>query len=53
MDIYELFFVKMHKLGFPSEFEGFAVNYDFKYYQAEIKINPIVEKLKKMWEFVR
>lgn len=41
----------MHKLGFPSEFEGFAVNYDFKHYQAELCYNgTVTDKIKKMWE---
>jgi hypothetical protein len=52
VDIYEKFFVKMHKKGFPSEFEGFGVRYDFKNYQAELVIFPTIKKILKMWELL-
>ena len=52
MDIYEKFFVKMHQKGFPREFEGFKVKYDFKNYQAELVIFPTVKKILKMWELI-
>ncbi len=52
MDIYELFFVKMHKLGFPSEFKGYKVNYFFKSYQAELVLYPTILKLQKMWSLL-
>lgn len=52
VDIYEKFFIKMHKKGFPSEFKGFNVRYDFKNYQAELVIFPTVKKILKMWELI-
>ena len=52
MDIYEKLFVKMAKLGFPDEFEGYKMIYYFKNYQADLKVFPTVKKIKKMWELL-
>lgn len=54
MDIYEKLFVKMAKMGFPQEFEGYKMIYDFKNYQADIQFAGFcVEKIKKMWELLK
>ena len=52
MDIYERFFLKLSAKGFPNEFEGYKVRYDFKNYQAELVIFPTVKKILKMWELL-
>ena len=52
MDIYEKLFVKMAKLGFPDEYKGFNMVYDFKNYQADLKVFPTVKKIYKMWELL-
>lgn len=52
MDIYEKLFVKMAKLGFPDEFEGYKMIYCFRDYQADVKLLPTVKKVYKMWELL-
>ena len=48
MDIYTKLFIKMAKLGFPDEFEGYKMIYYFKDYQADVKLFPTVKKIYKM-----
>ena len=43
----------MAKLGFPQEFKGEKMIYDFKNYQADIKLFPTVKKIYKMWELLK
>lgn len=52
MDIYEKLFVKMAKLGFPDKYKGFNMIYDFKEYQADLKVFPTVKKIYKIWELL-
>lgn len=58
-DIYELFFIKMSKIGFPIEYKSFLINYDFQNYQAEILIKNIeakiyiMRKLLNEWKFIK
>lgn len=51
-DIYELFFIKMSKINFPSEYKSFLINYDFQNYQAEILIKNIEAKLSMMRQLI-
>ena len=44
-DIYELFFIKMAKIGFPDEYKSFSINYDFRNCQAEVLIKNIETKI--------
>ena len=44
-DVYELFFIKMSKIGFPIEYKSFLINYDFQNYQAELLIKNIETKI--------
>lgn len=53
MDIYELFFLKMYNLGFPANYKGYKMIYDFKEFQADVKLYPTEYKLKKMWELLK
>lgn len=53
MDVYEKMFAKMYMLGFPDKYEGYNMVYDFKEYQADIKLYPTVYKIKKMWELLK
>ena len=53
MDIYEKLFVKMAKLGFPDEFEGYKMIYYFRDYQADLNAFPTVKKISKMWELLK
>lgn len=53
MDIYEKLFVKMSKIGFPDEYKGFKMVYDFEEFQADIKMYPIDKKILKMWELLK
>lgn len=43
----------MAKLGFPDEFKGFIMIYDFKNYQADLKVFPTVKKIYKMLELLK
>ena len=43
----------MARLGFPGEFEGYNMIYDFKNYQADLKVFPTVKKIHKMWELIK
>lgn len=51
MDIYTKLFIKMAKLGFPDEFEGYKMIYYFRDYQTDIQfVGSCVKKIEKMWE---
>ena len=43
----------MAKLGFPDEFEGYKMIYDFKEFQADLNLMPTEYKIKKMWELLK
>ena len=51
-DIYIRLFVKMAYIGFPDKYKGFNMIYDFKNYQADLKVFPTVKKIYKMWELL-
>ena len=51
-DIYELFFIKMAKIGFPDKYKSFSINYDFQNCQAEVLIKNIEAKIFVMWELI-
>ena len=53
MDIYEKLFVKMAKLGFPNQYKGCYMVYDFKNYQVDLKVFPTIKKIYKMWELLK
>lgn len=51
MDIYTKLFIKMARLGFPDEFEGYKMIYYFNDFQADLCYNgSTVDRIKKMWE---
>ena len=52
-DIYIRLFVKMAYIGFPNKYKGFNMIYDFKNYQADLKVFPTVKKIYKMWELLQ
>jgi len=44
---HEVLFRKLFYLGFPQEFQGFKIIYDFKNYDADIKYNGfLVNKIR-------
>lgn len=51
-DIYIRLFFKMAYIGFPAKYKGFNMVYDFKNYQADLKVFPTVKKICKMWELL-
>lgn len=53
VDIYTKLFIKMARLGFPDEFEGYKMIYYFRDYQADVKLFPTVKKIYKMWELLK
>ena len=54
VDIYEKLFVKMARLGFPDEFEGYKMIYYFRDYQTDIQfVGSCVKKIEKMWELLK
>lgn len=53
IDIYMILFVKMAKMGFPQQFEGVKMKYEYNNYVCEICYNGSTEeKILKMWELV-
>ena len=52
-DIYIKLFMKMAKLGFPEQYKGCYMFYDYKNYQADVKLFPTVKKIYKMWELLK
>lgn len=52
-DIYYKLFWKMFEIGFPVEYKGYKMNYDYEDNSAEIIYKPIVEKIKIMWGLLK
>lgn len=52
-DIFEIFFKKLAKKGFPVEFEGEKIYYEFKNYYASIVEDDILKKIKKIQELLQ
>ena len=53
MDVYELLFKKMYLIGFPDKYKGYKMIYDFKEFQADLKLYPTEYKIKKMWGLLK
>lgn len=52
MDVYKRLFLKMSRKNFPDEYKGFKMVYDFKEFQADVKLYPTEYKILKMWELL-
>lgn len=51
---HNLLFMKMAKMGYPLEFQGIPIVYDFKNYECDIIINlKTFEKINKIMELIK
>lgn len=53
MDVYEKLFKKLYFLGFPDEYKGFKMIYNFEELQADVDLFPTELKLKVMWSLLK
>lgn len=52
-DIYEKLFIKMAKIGFPQEFGGVKMKYEYDNYVCDICFDGDTEKkILKMWRLL-
>ena len=54
MDIYEMLFLKMSKIGFPDVYKGHKIIYYFNDFQADLCYNGSTEdRIKMIWELLK